>query len=48
MNIYEKHVRAQGVYNYWKSWNFVDATGKFNRRLKYDYMLITEPNLVVF
>jgi len=28
------------------SWNFIDAAGKFNCRLKYDNMPFTEPNLV--
>jgi len=28
------------------SWNFIDAPGKFNCRLQYDNMPITEPNLV--
>jgi len=28
------------------SWNFIDAAGKFNCRLKYDNTPITEPNLV--
>ena len=36
----------QGAYDSWKSWNFIDAPGKFNCQLNYDNMPVNEPNVV--